>query len=77
MKIIGVIFGYIALFSFVIWVLKVVANPTPANLDQIDILIAQAAIPWWIPIIEFLAKVGNAIGGIAIAVFLFLLVKSN
>lgn len=77
MKIIGVICGYVTLVSFAIWVLKVMANPTPANFDQVGTLIAQAAIPWWIPVIEFLAKVGNVIGGIAIAVFLFLLAKSN
>jgi hypothetical protein len=77
MKTIGFIFGCITIISFTFLVVNAVINPTPENISQVGTLIAQASIPWWITVMEFLSKVGGTIGGIAIVVFLFLLSKSS
>ena len=67
--IIGGIFSLITIVSFMIWMLKTMVNPTPENVSQGGELIAQAAIPWWITAIQYLAPLG-LIGAILILVIL-------
>lgn len=60
----------------VIWVLSYAANPSPEKISQAGQLIAQAAIPWWIPIIQFLATLG-ILGAIGIIVLLSLVARNG
>jgi hypothetical protein len=67
---IGGLFSLVTIVSFIIWMLTTMANPTPENISQGGELIAQAAIPWWITVIQFLAPLG-LIGAILILIVLF------
>jgi hypothetical protein len=74
MGLIGKIFSLIAGASFIIWAISYIASPSPEKIADAGQLIAQAAIPWWMPVIQFLAPLG-IIGGICIIVVLFLVAK--
>ena len=72
-KIIGYIGGFFSLVTIVsltIWMLTTRASPTPENISKGGELIANAAIPWWVTVIQFLAPLGT-IGAILILVVLF------
>jgi hypothetical protein len=76
MKVVGAFFSIITLGGFMIWVLTYMANPSPENLAEVGPIIAQAAIPWWISVIEFLTKFGT-VGAIGILVLLFFIAKNR
>lgn len=76
MKIIGAIFSIPIVAGMIIWALSYVVNPSPDKISQAGQLIAQAAIPWWVPVIQFLATMGT-FGAIGIIVLLFLVAKNR
>ena len=65
------------LVGLVIWAFSALANPgSPEVIEQGGELIAQAAVPWWISVLEFLVSVPG-IGSIVAVVFLFILFSRN
>lgn len=52
------------------WTFSYALNPSPEKVGKAGELIAQAAIPWWIPVIQFFAPLG-IMGVIVILVLLF------
>jgi len=71
MRKIAAIFSIPIIVGMIVWVLSYAVNPSPEKINQAGQLIAQAAIPWWVSVIQFLAPLG-ALGAIGIIVFLFL-----
>ena len=71
MKRIAAIFSIPIIVGTIVWVLSYAVNPSPDKIEQAGQLIAQAAIPWWVSVIQFLAALGT-LGAIGIIVFLFL-----
>jgi hypothetical protein len=76
MRKIGSIFALISIIGVFIWAFSYQINPTPEKIDQAGQLIAQAAIPWWVSVIQFLASLG-IIGAILILIFLYLVAKGK
>jgi hypothetical protein len=76
MQAIGKIFSAITVGGFFIWAINYVASPSPEKITKAGELIAQAAIPWWLPVINFLAPLG-IIGFILIIVLLFYIAKNK
>jgi len=70
-KRIATIFSIPIIAGMIVWVFSYAVNPSPDKIDQAGQLIAQAAIPWWVSVIQFLAALGT-LGAIGIIVFLFL-----
>jgi hypothetical protein len=64
----------LTIIGFACWALSYVANPSPEKIDQSGQIIAQAAIPWWIPVIQWLLPFG-ILGIIGIIVLLRLVLK--
>lgn len=64
------IFTILAVSSIAWWTLSYMLNPSPEKISEAGELIAQTAIPWWIPVIQFFAPLG-IIGAIVIIVLLF------
>ena len=64
-KILTLILGISTLIGFTMWAVNYMSNPTPDNAAKIAPVIVQAAIPWWIPVIQFLTTWG-LIGGLLI-----------
>ncbi len=58
------------------WAFSYVLNPSPDKVDQVGQLIAQAATPWWVPVIQFLVPLG-IIGAILILVLLYFVAKGE
>jgi len=52
------------------WAFSYMLNPSPEKISKAGELIAQAAIPLWVPVIQFFAPLGM-IGAIVILVLLF------
>lgn len=71
MKIIAAIFSIPIIAGTIVWVLSYAVSPSLDKIDQAGQLITQAAIPWWVSVIQFLASLG-ALGAIGIIVFLLL-----
>ena len=58
------------------WAFSYLINPSPEKIDQAGQLIAQAATPWWIPVIQFLASASLGIfGAILIIALLYSVAK--
>jgi hypothetical protein len=75
-KFIGSIFTTLTLLQIGIWGVSYVLNPSPAAIDQAGQIIAQAAIPWWMSVIQFLAPLG-IIGSIGVVVLLVLVARNG
>jgi hypothetical protein len=75
-KAIAAILSIPTIAGFIWWALSYSVNPSPDKIDQAGQLIAQAAIPWWVSVIQFLAPLGF-IGAIGILVLLFLISKKG
>jgi hypothetical protein len=52
-KIIDSLSSKITLFCMVVWGLSYLLNPSPEKIGRAGEIIVQAAIPWWVPIIQF------------------------
>jgi hypothetical protein len=76
MKTIGLILSIPLLAQIAVWGCSTSLNPSPENIAQAGELMAQAVVPWWLPIINFLASWGT-FGAILVVILLFLLVKSG
>lgn len=77
MKTLAFILGIPLLIGIVIWILQSLANPTsPEVIERAGELMAQAAILWWIPVLQFLLSI-PIFGSILAVVFLFLLARSD
>ena len=75
---IGAIFGIPTAVGVVIWIVKYMTDPSPSNLSQAGPLIAQAATPWWIPVLQFIANVfPGIVGAILIIGLLYFFVAKN
>jgi hypothetical protein len=73
-KFFGFIFGIPLVISMIVWAFSTMANPSADNIAKAGNLIAQAAIPWWIPVIIWLAPLG-LIGGPLIFLIVYLASK--
>ena len=62
MKMILIIF---AISPIAWWMLNYTLNPSPEKISKAGELIAQAATPWWIPVVQFFAPLG-IVGAIVI-----------
>ena len=71
MRKIAAIFSIPIIVGTIVWVLSYAVNPSLDKIEQAGQMIAQAAIPWWVSVIQFLAPLG-ALGAIGIIAFLFL-----
>ncbi|MFO7996672.1 MAG: hypothetical protein R6U93_05985 [Dehalococcoidia bacterium] len=58
----------------VVWVCSYTLNPSPDKIDQAGTLMAQAAIPWWVSVTQFLADLGT-LGAVGIILLLFFVAK--
>jgi hypothetical protein len=76
LKIIAFIFSVPTIIGTAVWSLSYLINPSPEKIGQAGQLIAQAAIPWWVPVIQFLAPLG-ILGAILILVLLYFVAKSG
>jgi hypothetical protein len=55
------------------WVVSYTVNPTPQGIERAGTLIAEAAVPWWLPVLEVLAVIGG--GGIVSAVLVMVFLR--
>ncbi len=76
MKVIAFIFSIPTIVGMAIWSFGYLINPSPEKVSQAGQLIAQAAVPWWIPVIQFLAPLGIG-GAILILVLLYFVAKGG
>jgi hypothetical protein len=70
------IFSLPLLVHIATWAFGAVLNPSPEKIGQAGQLIAQAAIPWWISVIQFLASLG-LIGVIGIIIILIFVARNG
>lgn len=78
MKILKFVLGIPLLIGLVIWFLTVLTNPTsPQVSQQAGELIAQAAVPWWLPVIQFLVGIPGIVGGVLVVAFLIYLARNK
>ena len=75
MKIVA-IFSIHIIARTIVWVLSYTVDPSLDKIDQAGQLIAQAATPWWVSVIQFLAPLG-ALGAIVIIVLLFFVARNG
>lgn len=71
-KIIAALLSLPFLIMTMLWIFGCSVNPTSEKIGQGGELIAQAAIPWWLQVIEFLAALG-AVGALLAVLFLIVL----
>jgi hypothetical protein len=76
------IIAFLASIPFLVhtaaWAFSYSLNPSPEKIEQAGELIAQAAIPWWVSVIQFLASAPFGIlGTILILVLLYLVAKGK
>lgn len=64
------ILAIIAITPMTYWAFSYVLNPSTEKISEAGELIAQAAVPWWIPVIQFFAPLG-VIGAIVILALLY------
>jgi len=65
------------LIALGLWAINALTNPgSPEVIEQGGELIAQAAVPWWISVLEFLTSIPG-IGAILGVVFLFFLFSKS
>ena len=76
MRVIAAILSVPTIAGIIVWAISYTANPTPEKIDQAGQLIAQAATPWWVSVIQFLAPLGT-IGAIGIVGLLFMMKKNG
>jgi hypothetical protein len=63
--------------AFLAWAIQCISNPgSTQTIQKAGDLIAQAAVPWWIPILQFLTSV-PVVGGIAAIIFLIFFVSKR
>ncbi len=62
------------MFALVVWMFKMMTNPSPEVVSQAGPIIAEVATPWWIPLIQFLLQFGT-FGAIIIIALVFWLSK--
>lgn len=69
------ILGIPFLISVATWIVASLSNPTSGQvIEKGGELIAQAAIPWWIPVLQFLSGI-PLVGAILAVIFLIILVS--
>jgi hypothetical protein len=71
--IIFLLFTVPLLFQTVIWSVSSVVNPSPENIQKGGELIAEAAVPWWVGIMEWMAGLGGTVAAVLIIGFIFFL----
>lgn len=76
MKTIAFLMSLPTLVSMAIWAMDYIINPAAEKISLACDLIAQAAVPWWIPVIQFLLPLG-ILGGVATLVLLYLVANQN
>lgn len=77
MKALSLILGIPLLISVFVWIISAIANSiSPQVIEKGGELIGQAAIPWWISVIQFLVSI-PIIGAILTLVFIFILARSG
>ena len=76
MKKIAAIFSIPVIVGMIVWVLSYAVNPSPDKIEQTGQLIVQAAIPWWVSVIQFLAALGT-LGAIGIIVLLYFVARNG
>lgn len=77
MKFIAWLFGIPLLIGIAAWIIQSLANPSsPQVIEKVGELIAQAAIPWWVPVLQFIVGI-PIVGGTLGVAFLFLLAREN
>lgn len=70
---IEVLFGIPFIIGVGVWIIQVLFNPTsPQVIEKGGQLIAQAAIPWWVTVLQFLTSLPG-IGAILAALFIIYL----
>ena len=71
MKLIAEIFSIPLIARTAVWVVSYTVSPSLDKIDQGGQLIAQAATPWWVSVVQFLEPLGvlGAIGIIVLLVF--------
>jgi hypothetical protein len=62
------------LISVIGWALSMSVNASPVNIAKAGDLIAQAAVPWWISAIQWLAPLG-LLGTLVMLLIVFLASK--
>jgi len=67
---IGTLFSLVFVAKLLWWVVSYAANPTPQGIERAGTLIAEAAIPWWLPALVTLASIGGIVGAVLVIVFL-------
>ncbi len=78
MRSINSFFTKIAIIGMIIGGLSYILNPSLEKIGQGGQLIAQAAIPWWISVIQFIGTtIGGTLGAIGILILLYLVMRSR
>lgn len=72
--VIFLIFGLPILIKIAWWGLTYNHNTIEDNTKTAGNLIAEAAVPWWLGIFEWLAKIGGTIGALLIIAFVGFLI---
>jgi hypothetical protein len=65
------ILAIIAVVPIACWVFSYMLNPSPDKISKAGELIAQAATPWWVPVVQFFAPLGIIGAIIIIGVLIF------
>jgi len=74
---IGTLLSLVFVAKFLWWAVSYTANPTPQGIERASVLIAEAVVPWWLPVLEALAAIGGIIGAILVMVFLLRLIAED
>ncbi len=77
MKVVAAITSILTLGGIFVWAINYLINPTPEKVDQAGQLITQAAIPWWIPVLQFLASASLGVLGVVLIVTLLYFVSKG
>ena len=70
LRAIGTLLSLYFMVRLSLWVVSYAANPTPQGIERAGTLIAEAAVPWWLPALEALAPIGGGILAVLVLFFL-------
>jgi len=74
---IGALFGLVFVAKLFFWAVSYSANPTPQGIERAGALIAEAVVPWWLPVVEALACIGGIVGAVLVLVFMWRLLVED
>jgi len=77
LKFVGLIFLLSLWAKIFMWTVSYMTNPPSQGIQRAGELIAEASVPWWLPVLVALASIGGILGAGLVVVFLLRLIAED